>query len=435
MKRRDFLGGASVALGASALSSAVAQASSAKPAEPAAPATGDWNALRKLFPLTHDYIHLATFLLASHPAPVAREIEKHRQGLDNNPADYYHAHYTTADVQVAQAAAQYMGGTWDQIALTDSTTMGSAMVYSGLHVAAGDELLQTVHDHYSTDMSLAHKAARSGAVVKRVALYDDPAQTSVDQCQQRLQQAITDKTRVVAVTWVHSSTGVKLPIKALADVVSAANAKRDEKDHIIFCVDGVHGFGIEDQDVSQLGCDFFIAGTHKWIFGPRGTGIIWGSKKGWSRSEPVIPGFSASFAAWLGMMSIEQVPAGMHFTPGGFHSFEHRWALPEAFKLHLQLGKSQVQQRIHALNTRTKEALREMPHVTLHTPMSSELSSGLVAYEVAGKRPDEVVKQLHDAAIITSASPYRESYARFAPSLLNNEPEIDRALAVVRSMG
>jgi len=284
-------------------------------------------------------------------------------------------------------------------------------------------------------MSLAHKAERSGAVVKRVALYDGPSRASVDQCQQRLQEGISDKIRVVAVTWVHSSTGVKLPIKALAEVVRAANAERDEADHIIFCVDGVHGFGIENEDVSELGCDFFIAGTHKWIFGPRGTGVVWGSDKGWARGDSVLPGFSSSFAAWLGMMPVERIPAGMHFTPGGFHSFEHRWALPAAFELHLQLGKANVQQRIHELNTRTKEGLAALPNVTVHTPMWPELSSARVAYEVAGKKPDAVVRQLHDKAIITSASPYRESYARFAPSLLTNEVEIDKALAEVRAIG
>jgi selenocysteine lyase/cysteine desulfurase len=233
---------------------------------------------------------------------------------------------------------------------------------------------------------------------------------------------------------VHSSTGVKLPIKALSEVVNAANAERDEADQIVFCVDGVHGFGIEDQDVSQLGCDVFIAGTHKWIFGPRGTGVIWSNKKAWARSAPVIPSFSASYAAWLGQMSQNEVPDGMHFTPGGFHSFEHRWALPAAFKLHQQLGKANVQSRIHSLNTQTKEGLAAMSHVNLHTPMATEFSSGLACFDVAGIKPDEVVKRMHEKGIIMSSTPYHQSYARFAPSLLNNETEIDRALAEIRAM-
>jgi selenocysteine lyase/cysteine desulfurase len=433
MRRREFLTTTGMAIGATAVATPSLLAASVDDIyQPVGAA--DWQGLRNMFPLTHKYIHLSTFLLTSHPAPVSREIEKHRQAFDKNPADYLHQHYRTIDMQIAQSAANYMGGEWSQIALTDSTTMGLAMVYSGLKVSPGDEMLQTVHDHYSTDMSLAHKAQRSGAVVKRVTLYDNPSEVSVEQCQQRLKQGITKKTRVIAVTWVHSSTGVKLPIRALSEVVKSANADRNEADQIVFCVDGVHGFGIEDQDISQLGCDFFIAGTHKWIFGPRGTGVIWGNDKAWARSEPVIPSFSASFAVWLGQMPISEVPQGMHFTPGGFHSFEHRWALPAAFELHQQLGKANVQSRIHTLNTQTKEGLAAMSHVTLYTPMTTELSSGLVCFDVAGVNPKDVVKRLHEKGIIMSSTPYRQSYARFAPSLLNNEAEIDRALAEIRAM-
>jgi selenocysteine lyase/cysteine desulfurase len=433
MLRRDFLSTAGVAIGAAALSSPSVNAAATKDSNGTV-AAADWSALRQLFPLTPDYIHLSSFLLASHPTPVSREIEKHRRGFDENPADYLHEHYRSIDIEIAQSAANYMGGKWSQIALTDSTTMGLAMVYNGLQVNPGDELLQTVHDHYSTDMSLAHKAERSGAVVKRIALYDNAADVSVEQCQQRLEQGITKKTRVIAVTWVHSSTGVKLPIKALSEVVNKANLEREEADQIVFCVDGVHGFGIEDQDVSQLGCDVFIAGTHKWIFGPRGTGVIWGNDKAWARSTPIIPGFSASYAAWLGQFPAAQVPDSMQFTPGGFHSFEHRWALPAAFKLHEQLGKANVQTRIHTLNTQTKEGLAAMPHIKLHTPMTTALSSGLVCFEVAGLKPDEVVDRMHKKGIIISSTPYHQSYARFAPSLLNSEAEIDRALGEIHAM-
>jgi len=121
-------------------------------------------------------------------------------------------------------------------------------------------------------------------------------------------------------------------------------------------------------------------------------------------------------------------------SPGGFHSFEYRWALPAAFDLHMQLGKAKVQQRIHQLNTQTKEGLAKMSHVKLHTPMSTELSSGLVCFDVDGVMADAVVKRMHDRGIIMSSTPYRQSYARFAPSLINNENEIDRALAEIRAM-
>jgi len=435
MLRRQFLNALGLTVGTGLLApSTILEATSEFDIANQQIQPGDWNTLRAMFPLTRKYIQLSTFLLASHPKPVSAAIEKHRRAFDENPSDYWHHHVQTIDAEISQSAAEYMGGKAENIALTDSTTMGLGLIYNGLKLQGGDEVLQTVHDHYSTDMSLAHRANRTGAKVRRIALYENPAQVSVAGVQKRLRAAIKPETRVVAATWVHSSTGVKLPIRAMADSITQINKQRKANQQILFCVDGVHGFGIEDQDISQLGCDFFVAGTHKWIFGPRGTGVVWGNDRAWAQSEPVIPSFSASYEVWLGGMTQDQVPVGEHMSPGGFHSFEHRWALPEAFKLHLQLGKKNVQQRIHGLNEQTKLGLAKMPHVTLYTPVTNELSSGLVCFDVNGIKAADVVKQMHKKGIIMSSTPYRDSYARFAPSLLNNEQEIELALAEIKAM-
>jgi len=316
MLRRDFLGTSGLLLGASALASKPALADKATIDKPDKQSLkqGDWAALRDLFPLTRDYIQLSTFLLASHPKPVSDEIDRHRRGLDKNPADYWHDNYQTIDAKISASAAQYMGGRGAQIALTDSTTMGLALVYSGLKLKPGQEILQTTHDHYSTDLSLSQRAKRTGAIVRRISLYEEPAKVSVDSICANLKNGISRKTGVVAVTWVHSSTGVKLPIRAMADVIKDINATRTEQDQVLFCVDGVHGFGIENQDISKLGCDFFVAGTHKLIFGPRGTGLIWGNERAWAQSEAVIPSFSRSYDVWLGQATHSQVPIGEHMS-------------------------------------------------------------------------------------------------------------------------
>ena len=51
---------------------------------------------------------------------------------------------------------------------------------------------------------------------------------------------------------------------------------RPERERVLLCVDGVHGFGVEETSPAELGCDLFAAGCHKWLFGPRGTGLLWG---------------------------------------------------------------------------------------------------------------------------------------------------------------
>ena len=201
----------------------------------------------------------------------------------------------------------------------------------------------------------------------------------------------------------------------------------------MLCVDGVHGLGIEDVTMAQLGCDFFIAGTHKWMFGPRGTGLMWGRKEARGIANAVIPSFS--FGGRSRGRGNDSEPAwGSHMTPGGFHSFEHRWALVEAFRLHQRIGKKRVADRIHGLNTQLKEGLAAMKHVTLHTPMSADLSAGIVCFEVADMSPGQVVERLAAKRIVASESPYDVSYARLAPSLLNTPEQVDTCLSEVRAL-
>ena len=127
--------------------------------------------------------------------------------------------------------------------------------------------------------------------MRYVALYDKPANANAQQIAERLEQAITPRTRAVGVTWVHSSSGVKIPIDAIAAAVARANRGRADADRCLLIVDGVHGFANQDVDVARLGADFFATGTHKWLFAPRGTGFLWGQSDAWPHLRPTIPAF------------------------------------------------------------------------------------------------------------------------------------------------
>ncbi|HEU5408759.1 MAG TPA: aminotransferase class V-fold PLP-dependent enzyme [Nitrospira sp.] len=431
--RRGFLVRTGLALGAAVLANAYDRAS----ADQQPPQSGfkSWDDLRAQFPLSPQLIHLAAFFLASHPTPVRQAIERHRAGLDSDPIGYWYEHEEKEEAKVLQAAADYLGAQPTDIALTDSTTMGLGLLYGGLRLQAGQEILTTIHDHYSTETSLRLRAERTGAKVRQIPLYRALKTVSRDEIIDSLRKGITPATRIVAVTWVHSSTGLKLPMHEMAQAIQAINRSRAEQDRVIFCVDGVHALGVEDFRLSELGCDFLIAGTHKWMFGPRGTGLVWGHPHAWPMAQAIIPTFnSQAFEIWLKNGSPHGLPQSIYMTPGGFHSFEHRWALDEAFALHQTVGKSKVTQRIYELNQQLKQGLAAMPHVTLHTPISQDLSAGIVCFEVAGMAPRTVVEKLRQRGIVGSVTPYATQYARLAPSLLNSPQEIEKTLVEIKNL-
>lgn len=129
---------------------------------------------RGLFDLDDDYVHLSALLIASHPRPVAEAIERHRRGLDRNPVLYPADNRQRLDA-VRAAAAAYLGARPEAIALTESTTEGLGLVYNGLRVRPGQELLTTEHDDFVTHESLRLAAEAAGASVRRIALHGPSA--------------------------------------------------------------------------------------------------------------------------------------------------------------------------------------------------------------------------------------------------------------------
>lgn len=433
MSRRAFLVRTGLLLSASALAGTVPALSRLASAAPLTLET--WEAVREQFLLTPDFIHMTGFLLASHPTPVRNAIEAHRRGLDANPAHYWADKEEQFEADVLRAASEYLGAAPTEIALTDSTTMGLGLLYGGLALRAGQEILTTTHDHYSTQISLQLRAERTGASVRTIPLYQDLNAVSKDEIVDTMIKQVRPQTRYVAVTWVHSSTGLKLPIREMAEALARVNVSRAEGDRVLLCVDGVHGLGVENVGMSDLGCDFFIAGTHKWMFGPRGTGLVWGHPRAWPSANATIPTFNMeAYRIWMKDAPSKAIYKAAMMTPGGFHSFEHRWALSEAFRFHLAIGKARIAERIHAQNRQLKEGLTNIPGITLRTPMSDELSGGIVCFEIAGLKPDQAVEALRRRRIIASETPYAVKYIRLAPSLLTSPHEVDKTLAVIRQL-
>jgi isopenicillin-N epimerase len=391
-----------------------------------------WDQVRDEFILSREFIHLNSMLVASHPRAVREAIARYARRLDENPTLCLLRDKDVNDQRTLDVAAQYLGVRASDIAITNSTAMGLGLLYHGLRLDRGADILTTVHEHRYTHEALRLVSERSGATIRKIQLYDRGSVANAAQIVETIERAIAPTTRLIAMTWVHSCTGVKLPVRAIADAAARVNAGRAEADRAILVIDGVHGLGIEDVALPELGCDFFIAGCHKWMFGPRGTGLIWGAE--WSALRPVIPPLEQEWAdSWARGGPAPAITAWA-MSPGGMRAHEYRWALAEAFAFHLRVGKANIERRIHELNRQCKEGLAAMSHVRLETPLTEELSSGVVCFEVEGLDPEQVVRHLIENQIIASVTPYQPTYVRFSPGLVNTPAEIDTALEEIRSL-
>jgi selenocysteine lyase/cysteine desulfurase len=364
---------------------------------------GDWDSIRAQFLLDPGLAQFAAFVLSPHTRLLEAAIADHRARLGRDTEDALLVRQSNEEA-VREAAAAFAGGEPSQYALTDSTTMGIAMMYGGLSLRPGDEIVTTTHDFFSTEDSLRLLKLRSGVKLTRIDLYDDPATATVDDMVRRVRKAVTKKTKVLALTWVHSGTGVRVPVQEIA---------AEMRDELIICVDGVHGFAAVDVDLPDLGCDFLATGTHKWLFGPRGTGILWG--RDWQPLTELIPTFSGP-----------EGPARL--TPGGYHAFEHQWAVKDAFEFQQSIGRARVVDRTLEQASQLKEGLAAIDGLTVVTPTDPAVSAGIVCVDVDGMRPADAVQELRTRGVVASATPYEQSYLRFGPSIATSPEQVNIAL-------
>jgi selenocysteine lyase/cysteine desulfurase len=394
-----------------------------------------WSDIRAQFELDYGKVHLALSMLAAHPACVRQEIETHRKGLDANPALYHRKKDFYSELNLA-ALARYLGSTSDQIALTESTTAGISVVLNGLDLRPGDEVLSTRHEHYAMDETLKYLARSRGVVRRRISLYEDPASITGPEIHDRILSAISPATRVLCLTWVHSGSGVKLPLRAIAEGLQGVNTARAEAEAILLVVDAVHAMGVEAfVSIGSVGGDFIISGLHKWMFGPRGTGFIWGNDRAWSRfAFPSIVSFdNEAFFPWrYPELDHRPCPAARLASTGGFTAFEHRWAIHRAVEFMEGIGQGRVKCRLRSHLGCLRHCLSTSGRVEWLTPADSELSSGLLCFQVRGTPPGQVVQALLERGVIAGQTPYRTSAVRLAPCLANSDEDIERATRILK---
>jgi isopenicillin-N epimerase len=385
-----------------------------------------WNGIRDEFRLDPDVLHFGAFWLSSYPASVREAIDRHRAGLDRNPVFYVIDNEERLEREARDAIAGLVGGTQDHVVLTESATEGLILAIGGLALGQGDEILITEHEHYSAQSAAARLKDRVGASLREIRLYDEPRYANSDAVFDQIVDEIRPETKAIVLTWVHSGTGVKIPLKRIVRHINEVNATRSEADHLFLCVDGTHGFGLLQIDFEIAGCDIFVSSCHKWLNGPHGTGFVHFSELAAERTQWLVPSFAPGP---LGRFTGRYPPhegAWERLTPGGFHAFENRWAIPAAANFNAQIGQSLIQERICELSSRMKAAIGAIDGVRLITPVSRVESAGIVCFEVDGFSPAEVVTGLRHRSVVASVSPYKVPYARLTPSIYNGIAEIDQ---------
>ena len=171
------------------------------------------------------------------------------------------AAFTERPEKLRALLAEFVGGRPDEIVLGDSTSHGLNLIAYGLPWRAGDEVLCVEGDYPAT--VLPWLAQRQRGVGVRFVRRDRQGRLDPE----RVRNALTARTRVLAVTWVDSFTGAAADLRALGEICHAAGA--------LVVVNGSQAVGARPVDVADGSVDALVSCGYKWMCGPYGTGFAW----------------------------------------------------------------------------------------------------------------------------------------------------------------
>jgi selenocysteine lyase/cysteine desulfurase len=155
----------------------------------------------------------------------------------------------------------------EEIAFVGCATEGINIVVNGLPLKSGDEVILTTHEHVAGNLPLLNKAKRDGIVLKTF----EPDTKNWRGNLERIEKLITKKTRLIFVSHVTCTTGQRLPEKEICKLAK-------DKGIWVF-LDGAQAPGMMPVNLREYNCDFYTTSGHKWLLGPKRTGILYVKKE------------------------------------------------------------------------------------------------------------------------------------------------------------
>ncbi|MEO8334289.1 MAG: aminotransferase class V-fold PLP-dependent enzyme [bacterium] len=366
--------------------------------------------VRSDFPIVNERIFLNSAYITPIPNQVVAAghaflLEKARNSFQLGPL------LKKCDDVRAQFARLINAASPDEIGLLFSTAEGENVVAAGLDLVRGDNVVID-ELHYDTEFVLYRTLEKTKGIELRIAKHRNGVVDASD-----IEPLVDRRTRLVSVAWVSHQNGFCHDMRPIADVAHAKGA--------LFYADAIQAVGSFPIDVRAAGVDFLCAGTYKWLLGSFGVAPFYVRSDVADRLR--LDRFGEMNAKVLPDKSIEIETKGKRFDYSS-RAFGDVYTLSAGLAYLEKVGVARIgAHTIDGLALRLQDGLAAQGH-RLFTPMGNR--SSIVTFYAPS--PAASVRAAFDAAHIEVT--VRNGMVRISPALFNNSEEIDRCLAVTRSL-
>lgn len=377
-----------------------------------------WKFVRNQFPLTNDRAYLNTGGLGASPYVVIDAVKSKMDELERISET---GHDETLWKEIKGDAGKLLGCDADELAFTRNTTEGINVVANGLPFRKGDEIITTTHEHVGNAFTWLALQKRTGIVLKLF----EPSSVSHQVNLDRIQMLISKNTRLINIPHAVTTTGLILPVKEIAELARAKN--------LWFFVDGAQTAGMFPFDLHEIGCDAYATSGHKWLLGPKETGLLYVRKD-------MLDIIDAKFVGAYSDNGYDFLKGTYALNPSarryeyGTVSVPLRVGLGAAINFIHRIGIENVWKRDQSLSTRLFKGLEEIQNVRVLSPENDATRSAMVTFMHGNLPYLELQTHLNTYNLRTrSVTEGGLQALRISTHIYNTFEEVERVLEGVRS--
>jgi cysteine desulfurase/selenocysteine lyase len=292
----------------------------------------------------------------------------------------------------------------DEVVFTKNATealnlAANTLAWPGpFQVGPGDEVLITEMEHHSNIVPWQLLTERTGATLRWFGLTDDGRLDLSN-----IDDLITERTKVVSLTWVSNMLGTINPVAQIAERAHQVGA--------LVVVDASQAVPQLPVDVVASGADLLAFTGHKCV-GPTGIGVLWGKGEVLDQLPPFLGGGEMIETVTMERSTYAPIP---HKFEAGTPPIVEAVGLGAALDYLGHLGMDTVHAHEQAITTYALEALQTVPGVTILGPLAAADRGGAISFELAGAHPHDVATVLDTRGIAVRAGHHcaKPAHARF----------------------
>jgi len=415
--RRDFLSLLGKSLGLAALSSATVasllrnlKAATRTVAhlspEEAAMDEDYWATIQNSFSVTRGIINLNNGGVSPSPRIVTEALVRYIWEQEDATA------YTMWEILEPQSEtirtglAELFGCDREEIAITRNASESLEILLDGMDFKGGEEVLTTTQDYPRMLTTLRQREKREGIKLKLIQIPIPPK--NLNEITAAFEKGITDRTRLILISHQINITGQITPVKAICEVARTRGIET--------IVDGAHSFAQFDFKQKDLGCDYFGTSLHKWLYAPKGTGMLYVKR---DKIDKLWPLMAADAKQAADIRKFEEI---------GTHSAAPKLAIGEALLFHSGIGGKRKEARLRYLSRYWMNRLNNMPKIRFNTSFDPNQSCAIANLHIDGTDPKAVTKYLFDKHRIFTTPVVHEEFQgiRVTPNVYTTLSELDK---------